>query len=282
MLRKIRRHAAHVVGILLTFHTGVRDTLQFRSLRPVALLDTIANMPQLHQHLQHDSAVTFINLYNWGNLSILPELINQKHLRKLCILSLVTSTTVLPTSLPFLPNPNSVSHALGVRDGVLSECIPARLCCVSSQDDAPKSFLEPFFYDTPTNTKAVRDTLEKLILAEPGARLIERDGQYSRFEINVPFSNSGGGIDDLELFFPDDDNVVHFRSEARAAKFDGWRNRRRMNSLRVKARLEAVPVLRGRSSFFGLFESPFDEFGPSAADPDVIIEKGGISSRATR
>lgn len=145
------------------------------------------------------------------------------------------------------------------------------------------SFLEPWQYDPERVTvQDLRAKLIKLILEEPGARLVESGEQYVRFKINIPLFNTGGAVDDVELYFPDDDAIVHFRSEARAHRFDMWRNRRRMNTLRVRAGLEAVPVLRGRSSVFRLFESPFDEFGPSAVDVDAIIRNGGIGSRPPR
>lgn len=183
----------------------------------------------------------------------------------------------------FVCNPSLPALALGVHNGVLAECVPPRLSCISSQDDAPASFLEPWQYDPEReNIADVRARLLELILEEPGARLLESGPQYVRFVIDVPFFNGGGGVDDIELYFPDNDAIVHFRGEAHGSRFDLWRNRRRMNSLRVRAGLEAVPVLRGRSSVFRLFESPFDEFGPSAVDVDAIIRNGGVGSRPLR
>lgn len=178
--------------------------------------------------------------------------------------------------------------SLGVYDGILNECLPARITCISSQDDAPVSFLEPWQYDVDNNGTSsssrtnIENKLKLIILSLPGSSLVEEedfDGMYMRFEIKVP----PFGIDDVELYFPTDDNVVHFRSEVRGGvRFDGWRNRNRMNDIRIKAGLEAIPVLRGRSSILGVFESPFDEFGPTAADVDAIIERGGVSSRPSR
>lgn len=52
-----------------------------------------------------------------------------------------------------------------------------------------------------------------------------------------------------------------------------------MDRLRAQLGLAQVVVLRNRISAFGIFESPFDSFGPSAPDVDGIISRRGISSR---
>lgn len=197
-------------------------------------------------------------------------------------LGAVSIATLL--TCPYLSPAATPANATGITNGVLTICSPPRVSCISSQDDIPISFLEPFEYDTQESRSTVQLRLKDVILLEKGASLKEqrtdyKNGTYMRFEVELSFNN----YDDIELFFPTDDNIIHFKSENRNhSKFDAWRNRNRINSIKRKAALDSVPVLRGRSSIFGIFESPFDSFGPTVTDVDAVIEKGGISSRPSR
>lgn len=169
------------------------------------------------------------------------------------------------------------THALGVGDGLLDNCQPARISCVSSQDDTPTSFLEPWEYEE--ELPSLQERLVAAIMLEPRASLVARQPRYLRFEIptNIPKL-----VDDLEFFFPPLDNVVHFRSSRRDRSFDFLLNRRRLDRLRLKVGLAQITVLRNRISALSIFESPFDAFGPSAVDVDAIIDRRGIGSRVVR
>lgn len=173
-------------------------------------------------------------------------------------------------SLAIASAPN-IAHALGVRNGLLQDCQQNQFTCVASQDDTPSVFLEPWEYDE--DIEDVQALLLKLVLSEPQARLVEQTSDYIRFELPS---------DDLEFFFPRDDNIVHFRSARRGPGFDFLENRRRLERIRGKAGLTQITVLRGRQSTLNMFETPFDKFAPSAVDADAIIEYGGPGSRPAR
>lgn len=230
------------------------------------------------------SILNIIHLEMYKTRSIaafsLPSLANLANITAatLAAAAIATSTTTI-SSIPAIAAVKAPPPTLGVHADLLKECAPPRVACTSSQDDAPASFLEPWQYDrTTTSVPELRERLVELLLSDGGARVVARQERYVRVEISV----WGGAVDDVELFFPVDDDVVHFRSEARGARFDLFRNRFRMGSLRVRAGLDPVPVLRGRSSVLGVFESPFDSFGPSVINPDAIIDSAGVGSRPMR
>lgn len=104
--------------------------------------------------------------------------------------------------------------------------------------------------------------------------MLESTANYLRFELNGP--------DDMEFYFPDGDKIVHFRSGRRDSSYDFGSNRRHLETIRKKLGLAPVPVLRNRVRRFWLFETPFDNFGPSAVDVDAIIDNRGISSRPVK
>lgn len=190
-----------------------------------------------------------------------------------------TATAVLVVALTPAP-----ALALGVHAGLLDLCNPPGPSCVSSQDDTPSSFLEPWQYDVTSTqtTLTVREKLLTLLLSESGARLITSTDDYLRVEIpitGVPFSS---GTDVIELYFPNNDDIVHFRATPVPRAPDLLRNRGRLQRLRVRAALTAVPVLRGRAPILGVLESPFDRFAPTAPDTDAVIERSGVTARAAR
>lgn len=169
--------------------------------------------------------------------------------------------------------PTTPTYALGVESELLEDCANVGMSCVSSQDDTPSSFLEPWEYDEIEELPVIKRRLTEIILIQFQGSLIKEDDQYLRFRI---------GNDDIEFYFPQQDNLVHFRSSPQNGTFDWWRNRRRLESLRISLGLENITVLRNRTSPLSLFQTPFDEFGPSAVDTDKIIENNGITSRQFR
>lgn len=231
---------------------------------PFLPLDLLQNLRCLRRIERNRSASTSVPLKRSASHLVLAKICRSFPISVL--LPLTISSTALPNSA--LP--------LGLTQGLLSECPPSTITCVSSQDDFPTSFLEPWEYDEPC--PVLLNRLLDLVLSLPHSSLVAEQPQYLRFEIQTPFNK----VDDLEFFFPDDDRVVHFRSARRDGSFEFWANRRRLEHIRQLLGLEQVPVLRNRTSKLGLFETPFDSFGPSAVDVDAIIGNHGIGSRAVR
>lgn len=150
----------------------------------------------------------------------------------------------------------------GVVDGLLRDCQPSTFACVSSQDDSPRSFLPPWEYEGDAQDEF--DSL-CLVIVESGGTLLESSFPY----IRATFDET----DEVELYFTPGDYTVQFRADGLAhPRFDFFRNRQRMEHIRIRAGLQPVPVLRGRQRLIPVFETPFDSFGPSAPGVDDLIE----------
>ena len=130
------------------------------------------------------------------------------------LLILVTAACVAPTSSlrvrPYLSRRAAVitfgsalasggpAYAnLGPADGLFPDC-PVQDVCVSSQDDRPQSWDNPWDADDPPATAMAR--LRQIIERKLKGTIIEADDRYIRAE----FVSSGGGgenVDDAEFFF---------------------------------------------------------------------------------
>ncbi|CAN8063762.1 unnamed protein product [Agarophyton chilense] len=197
----------------------------------------------------------------------------------LCRLTTCVASTLVAVAVATHPLHATALGEDVLRDGLLRTCEPPRISCIVSQHDVPPSFVEPFEYDPTTITpRQALEAVRHAALQEKGADLIEETGKYLRFE----FEMVGGVIDVAEFYFPPDDALVHFRAERKDTAFDFASNRARLRRIAVRSRLTRLYVQRNRVRVFGLFESPFDRFGPSVVDIDSIIENAPISSRPVR
>ncbi|CAN0421121.1 unnamed protein product [Ectocarpus fasciculatus] len=131
--------------------------------------------------------------------------------------------------------------------------------CVSSQDDRPYPFMEPWAYDGPfeRSMSRLRNYLEF-----NGAKVIASSPRYLRVEFEAA-NAIPASVDDAEFYFTPGDALVQFRCARRNGPTDFGANRRRMDGIRQALKFESIPVLRNRKRalFFG--ESPIDSFGPS-------------------
>ncbi len=123
---------------------------------------------------------------------------------------------------------------LGPRDGALRPCV-RRTNCVRSADQPGDAGPPPIPYLGP------REATERAVLgaaaALPGARVVERRGDYARVECR---SRVFRFVDDLELLFDDAAGVVRFRSASRVGTSDLGVNRKRVRALRA-----GVDAVRG-------------------------------------
>ena len=120
---------------------------------------------------------------------------------------------------------------LGPRDGALRPCaLPDN--CVRSADrpGEPGPPPLPYLGDRAATERAVLDAVAAL----PGARVVERRGDYVRAECRSLVFRF---VDDLELLFDDAARVVRYRSASRVGRSDLGVNRKRIRALR--ARLDA-------------------------------------------
>lgn len=141
--------------------------------------------------------------------------------------------------------------------------------CVSSQDDRPSFFLNPWCYEG-TYPYAKRKLLDKIVNLD-GATIKKSPEENDRL-ISVEFLNSDHSIDDTEFYFTPNDTTIQFRSLRRQNKLDFGMNRKRLESIRIALGFEFVPILRNRRRTFVFVESPFDTFGPPTIEFDKIID----------
>ena len=115
---------------------------------------------------------------------------------------------------------------LGARDGALAPC-RLRTNCVRSGDPAAGAPAPiPYLGSRAETERAVLDAAAAL----PGARVVERRGDYVRAECR---SRVFRFVDDLELLFDDARGVVHYRSASRVGRNDFGVNHARVTRLRA-------------------------------------------------
>ena len=120
--------------------------------------------------------------------------------------------------------------SLGVEDGYLSPCPETYNCVVSQNADATHA-IAPIAYHTDLVT--ARETLLKVLSVVPRTEVIQKDDNYIRAESQ---SRIFKFIDDLEFYFPSDEQVIHLRSAARVGESDLGVNRRRLEQIRLAMR----------------------------------------------
>ncbi|MDJ0676025.1 MAG: DUF1499 domain-containing protein [Calothrix sp. MO_167.B42] len=119
------------------------------------------------------------------------------------------------------------SASLGVSNGHLSSC-PASNNCVISQDGDRKHAIDPISYHV--DRDAAQQTLLKVINVVPRTQVIEQTDNYIHA---ISKSRIFKFIDDVEFYFPADENVIHVRSASRVGESDLGVNRRRVEQIRL-------------------------------------------------
>jgi uncharacterized protein (DUF1499 family) len=116
---------------------------------------------------------------------------------------------------------------LGMTDGKLSPC-PRRPNCISSEDDAGPSRIEPLtFAGTP---ETARVCLKRAIQGNGGT--IEREG--SDYIWAIFKTRLFRFVDDIEFRLDVKNEVIHVRSSSRVGYWDFGANRRRVGALRKR------------------------------------------------
>ena len=122
---------------------------------------------------------------------------------------------------------NKMPEGLGVTDGLLKSC-PTSPNCVSTQasPDDMVHYVEPIIYTG--DRKATQLKIESSMLSKGRVRIVSSTLGYVHFEVRSPFV---GYIDDVELYFPEGDSVVHIRSASRVGYSDFGVNRERVRQI---------------------------------------------------
>ena len=175
---------------------------------------------------------------------------------------------------------------LGVWDGLLADCphdtkklMKGGAGCVSSQDDTPGIFAEPWDYSeivpSGQGEDAFKGQMDKLILAlqttskanGEDVKVVYQEGRYLR----ALFTDGSGEQSIGEFYFTPNDTTVQFRlasSTSGASSLLGrsTSNMDRSERIRKAMRYLKVPVLRNRKRTFFFAESDaLDSFGPGSA-----------------
>ena len=130
------------------------------------------------------------------------------------------------TSFLMLPD-GAWAAILGVNNGHLAAC-PTSPNCVVSQDGDTKHAIDPITYHI--DRAQAQETLLKVLNAVPRTEVIEKTDNYIHA---LSKSRIFKFVDDVEFYFPKDENVIHMRSASRVGESDLGVNRRRMEQIRL-------------------------------------------------
>jgi len=133
----------------------------------------------------------------------------------------------------FAANKNPEPPRLGVENGLLKPCPPNKANTVSSQTLESELRVSPF--TMPGGLDEARRIIGEAALRLPRTRLVAESDNYLRYECRSPIFRF---VDDLELYFNEDEKLVHIRSGARVGYWDFGVNRRRVEQLRAMLPLE--------------------------------------------
>jgi uncharacterized protein (DUF1499 family) len=254
---------------------------------------SIHSTPQpQHQHQTHQQ-----------NTQSQPQSLTRKEWFKSITVATATASVVTYTlsSSPTISNAAETvgkdpdcndNTCLGVWDGLLADCphgvitMRSGAGCVSSQDDTPGIFAEPWDYsEAPNNTLDYEEQMRllipaiKLVSSRRGdtVTILNQNGRYIRFLFTDGKTNEKSTG---EFYFTPNDSTVQFRVATLGGVTNGnssgiisssTRNMERCELIRKELRYTKIPVLRNRKRALFFVESDFDTFGPSlgAAGEDV-------------
>jgi len=136
-----------------------------------------------------------------------------------------------------LKTPTADEVQVGIVDGHFVPC-PKTPNCVSTMATDEVHRIEPVRYDgtAAEAMKAARAALESL----PRTRILQQDPHYLRAEARTLIFRF---VDDVEIYVPEGEGLVHYRSASRVGQGDVGTNRRRYESFREK-----VEVALGRQA----------------------------------
>jgi uncharacterized protein (DUF1499 family) len=142
-------------------------------------------------------------------------------------LQIVGALVIVVLSLGVIKN-NKTPNGLGANNGNLAE-LSKKPNNVSSQTDDKEKYVEPLnFIDDLTNSKSkVIGILDEY----PGAKIIKNEDNY----IYAIFTTGTMKYkDDVEFYFDENSNVIHYRSASRIGYSDMGLNRERYNAIAQK------------------------------------------------
>ncbi|MFO7540071.1 MAG: DUF1499 domain-containing protein [Chloroflexota bacterium] len=115
---------------------------------------------------------------------------------------------------------------LGVQNGRLAPC-PDSPNCVSTQAEHSLHRIDPIPYEG--ETAVVHQDLLRILHEMPRSTIRYTDPTYIHAEFRSP---TWGFVDDVEFYFDEANQLIHFRSAARLGEGDMGINRARMEEIR--------------------------------------------------
>ena len=129
---------------------------------------------------------------------------------------------IIATSLLF----SGSASAIAISDRL--EPCPSSPNCVVSVNGDEEHQIDPITYKSDRAT--AKETLLKVLSVVPRTKVIEDTDNYIHAEST---SRIFKFVDDVEFYFPEDENVIHLRSASRVGESDLGVNRRRMEQIRL-------------------------------------------------
>ncbi|GAB6145822.1 DUF1499 domain-containing protein [Desulfocicer niacini] len=115
---------------------------------------------------------------------------------------------------------------IGLTPAGLRPC-PDRPNCVSSQENNDEHKILPLTYSTDKETAYAK--IKKIISHQKNAHIVAENADY----IHVTFkSKIMGFMDDMEFWFPRDQQLIHLRSASRVGYSDFGVNKKRVETIR--------------------------------------------------
>ncbi|MHA2398807.1 MAG: DUF1499 domain-containing protein [Promethearchaeota archaeon] len=111
---------------------------------------------------------------------------------------------------------------IGIKDGKFQPC-PKSPNCVSTQSVDEKHKLEPLEYTGTIEEAKLK--IKKIIATYKRTKLITEEQHYLHYEFRTATFKF---VDDVEFYFEEAKNLIHFRSAARLGYSDLGVNKKRM------------------------------------------------------
>jgi len=122
----------------------------------------------------------------------------------------------------------SSESKIGLKNGQLKPCSNSNNC-VSSQSTNSKQMLSPLTLKC--GVEKSRQFLLSILKDYKNAEIITSEDNYIHAEFRSSFFKF---VDDVEFFFDEDDQQVHFKSASRVGLSDFGVNRNRMKDISIK------------------------------------------------
>ena len=122
---------------------------------------------------------------------------------------------------------SSAWAATDINHSRLDPC-PSSPNCVVSQNGDEEHTIEPITYKSDRAT--ARETLLKVLSVVPRTEVTEQTDDYIHAEST---SRIFKFVDDVEFYFPEDEDVIQLRSASRVGESDLGVNRRRIEQIRL-------------------------------------------------